>query len=378
MGRPPNERSETNTSPRTVSWLPANNRGPHFFWGTEVRYTTRAAYRAAWEAAYEKDPDTPLNVDIELASACNARCTFCLYGDRDWVAGMSDKDFDGKPKKRLMPKELAKQIIDECANAGIPSLKFNFRGESLIHPDFGEILEHAYRKSNCGAHKSTEDAAQYCLMPFWDLLSNTNANIPPALWESSISGLMKCTKVMVSLDSMDPEIYPKVRVGLSLDSAIKTINELVCRGHQDLWVRRVVCKANKSEDFAGAVRARWPKGLRVSEHYAFDRNPHYGEQQIVEDVSTWERTFCGYPQQRVVIEASGRYSACCIAWEGELSGGTYPAMSIMEYWNSPWRKKLSQELKSNIFSNAKCQSCTSYLSYKRPERAFVQDVEAKA
>lgn len=336
-------------------------------------YPTRESYRAAWDAAYEKDAPVPLCVDLELASACNARCSFCLYGDRDWYSGMAEKDWDGKAKRRFMPTEMALRIIDECAEAGVPSLKMNFRGESTLHPDYSRILKAAKnskRWENCGDECECvfEDGPA-----FHDILVNTNANCPPA----AIDGLMAATKVMVSLDSMDPATYAKVRVGLSLPHAQATVDELVRRGHQDLWVRRVVCQDNKDEDFAGAVYARWPKGVKVSEHYAFDRNHYKNEAVHAEDPSTWERTYCGYPSQRVVIEASGRMVPCCIAWEGELTGGYYPELSIMDYWRSDWRRNLAARLRRGEFQSPKCKGCTSFMAYKRPERAKVQDVEVK-
>lgn len=335
-------------------------------------YPTSQSYREAWAKAYTHDPEVPLNVDIELASTCNARCTFCLYGDNDWFKSMQEKDWDGGNKKRLMPRELAFKIIDQCADIGVPALKFNFRGESLIHPDYGDIVEYAASQKKFIGSFGYLGYQWECV--FKDLLANTNGNIPDRVRESGLRGLMACTKVMISLDSMDPDIYPKVRVGLSLEDAKQTIDDLVALGHPNLWIRRVACKSNKDEDFVGAVKARWPKGVQVSEHAAFDRNHLSKEEVVEEDHSTWERTYCGYPSQRIVIEASGRYSACCIAWEGELSGGAFPQMSLMDYWNSAWRKKLAFELRNNRFTSPKCSACTSYMSYKRPERDFVQDV----
>ena len=340
-------------------------------------FKTRDEYRAAWDAAYTTDPAVPLCVDLELASVCNAKCSFCLYGDRDWRDGMTDSDWDGKPKRRFMPTAIALRIIDECAAIGVPSLKFNFRGESVLHRDYSRIVQYAASKIH-----DPEGWARFGVLAsgeagkpkFHDLLVNTNGNAPA----TAIDGLMAATKVMVSLDSMDPAIYAKVRVGLSLPKAQATIDELVRRGHPDVWVRRVVCRDNASEDFSKAVYARWPKGVKVSEHYAFDRNHYQNEALHDEDTSQWERTYCGYPSQRVVIESSGRMVPCCIAWEGELTGGFYPALSIMEYWNSDWRKRLATDLRAGKFSSPKCQNCTSFMAYNRPERAKVQDIEVKA
>ena len=343
-----------------------------------MSYQTHAEYRVSWDAAYYTDPAIPLNVDIELASACNAKCTFCLYGDKDWREDMNEKDWDGKVKKRFMSKELALRIIDECAKIGVPALKMNFRGESTMHKDYREIMEYAAKST---MFYGAVGYGGYTERPsFFEILVNTNGNLPhnttdhPTKRQDALTGLMCATKVMISLDSMDPDIYPKVRVGLDLSEAQKTISDLVELGHPDLWVRRVVCKDNQHEDFVGAVKSRWPKCVRVSEHSVFERNHYQNQALYEEDTSNWERTFCGYPAQRVVIEASGRYSACCIAWAGELSGGTYPAMSIMQYWNSPWRKRLADNLRKNVIENDKCKNCTSYMAFKRPERDFVKDV----
>ena len=336
-------------------------------------YLTRQEYRQAWDRAYEEDPPVPLNVDIELASTCNAKCTFCLYGDRDWVGSMVEKDWDGKPKKRFMPKDMAFKIIAECAELGVPALKFNFKGESVLHPSYGDIIEHAAKFGRCGQASCRYKA-------FHDLLANTNGNIPDALWDSGIRGLMACTKVMVSLDSLDYQIYSKVRVGLDLDRVKDVIDELVRRGHPDLWVRRVVCKSNKDEDFVSAAKKRWPAGVKVSEHFAFDRNHYAQEEMTGDDYTKWPRKYCGYPSQRVVLEASGSYVPCCVAWEGEFQpgAGRWPGLNIKDYWKSSWRKQLTQELRGGVFNNSKCKNCTSFMAYDRPERSFVEDREGYA
>lgn len=336
-------------------------------------YPTKKDYRNAWEVAEREDPPVPLNLDIELASACNLACPFCSWGEGAFAQKMrSEKDFDGRPKKRFMPSAMAEALIDEAAMLGIPAIKFNFRGESTMHPEFSDILRYAKSRTvfrgSFGYGGYNEEPA------FHELLINTNANCS----ENALPGLMAATKVMVSLDSMDPGTYPKIRVGGSLEAAKRTIRALIAMGHPDLWVRRVICKTNEHEDFVGAVRSEFGPGVKVSEHYAFDRNADRKESVHQQDEAAWERRYCGYPSQRVVVTASGKFLPCCIAWRDEFDLGTFGSMTLRDYWHSTGRKALVEQLRRNEFKNPLCQSCTTFMSYRRPEREFVQDREGYA
>ena len=335
-------------------------------------YQTKADYRRAWDNANREDPPVPLCVDIELAAACNAKCGFCLYGNEDWRKSMEQPDWDGKAKRRFMPTDMAIAIIDECADIGVPSIKFNVRGESTLHKDFSKIIEHAARKitDSEGWAKFGAAAGDHTgRKVFHELLVNTNANCTLG----ALDGLRAATKVMVSLDSMDPEIYPKIRVGLKLQDAKDTIDALTGCGHPNIWVRRVICDLNREEDFVGAVKTEWGDAVHVSEHFVFERNEDAG----AIPGQGWERQYCGYVSQRLVIEASGTVQPCCIVWESELTVGRYPEQSILDIWNGRTIKTLRSQLKKNLFVNEKCKNCTSFMAFKRPESAFVQHVEAK-
>lgn len=336
-------------------------------------YETYKDYRDAWDKAYKECPPVPLCVDIELASACNLFCTFCAWGESKFAKKMKQqKSWDGKPSKRFMPKEMAFKLIDECAEMGVPSIKWNVKGESTLHPDFSDIVEYARGKTS--PHEEFLELTDYS---FHDLLINTNANCP----DGSIDGLMACTKVMVSLDSMEEETYDKIRIGGKLGEAVKTINQLVLRNHPNVWVRRVICKTNKDEDFVSAVKAHWGDSVKVSQHYAFDRNQDEKQSIYESDPKNWARQYCGYPSQRVVVNSDGTFSPCCLAWRNEFAMSKYGTgigdMTLKEYWNGIQRETLVSQLRKNVFKNDLCKNCTSFMSYKRPEREFVQDVEAK-
>jgi MoaA/NifB/PqqE/SkfB family radical SAM enzyme len=127
-------------------------------------YHTKEEYRTAWAHAYLQDPPVPLNIDIELASLCNLACPYCFWGEQDFNAKMREKGWDGITKKRFMSTDLAKKIIDQCAEIGVPAIKMNWRGESTLHPDYSDIMQYAASKSP----------------RFFDILVNTNGNISPA------------------------------------------------------------------------------------------------------------------------------------------------------------------------------------------------------
>ena len=69
-------------------------------------------------------------VDLELAAVCDLACPFCY------------RNFIATPDK-IMKKELAFKIIDQCKELGVPSMKFNWRGEPLMHPNLSEIINYA-------------------------------------------------------------------------------------------------------------------------------------------------------------------------------------------------------------------------------------------
>lgn len=321
-----------------------------------VRYPSHDSYRKAWKEADTHTPPVPLNVDIELASVCNLTCPFCFISDGSFDQMIRQPSDDGKPRKRLMPTDMAKKIIDECSELGVPALKFNWRGESTLHPDYSEILLYAKRK-----------------VSFHDLLVNTNANCK----DSAIDGLMAATKVMVSLDSLVPQTYAEMRRGGDLSLAKKVIRELIKRGHQNLWIRRVVTNANESEGFYWDVRRYFGKSVHVSEHFCIDRN----------EIATYEtgeckhdllpRRYCGYPSQRIVIASTGKCFPCCIDLHESMTVGDFKNESLQEIWAGEKLNALRANLKHDkpMEWSDTCKRCESWMSYDVPKRSYVQDYE---
>jgi len=321
-------------------------------------YPTYQDYRNAWKCAVLDTPRVPLNIDLELVPSCNLKCPHCYFSDPSFLAVKGAK---------IMTRELAFYIIDQCADIGVPALKFNWRGESTLHPDYYDILYHAFKKTT---PLDTGLEIEIYESSFLDTLVNTNGNCPI----KSIGALMFASKVMFSLDSLVPETYAVMRRGGYLEKVCQTIKALTQLGHQNVWVRRVITKLNKHEPFTKMVKDLWQDKVKVSEHYAFDRTPENFE---ITPHGNYERTYCEYPSQRLVISWDGNVYPCCVDINQTMPLGNVKKIPLKKIWHGISLSTLRNELKCGVLTSEACRNCVSWMSYKAPEREYVNDVENK-
>jgi radical SAM protein with 4Fe4S-binding SPASM domain len=292
-------------------------------------------YRKAWDNAHKTTPNIPLNLDIELSTACNLRCPFCFIQSDKYKSSTTP----------FMNKHLAMLAIDNAHELGIPALKFNWRGEPTIHPDFSEILAHTARYD------------------FKEVLINTNGNYP----SSALYAFLHCTKVMFSLDSFSATTYKQMRPGGNLNKVLDNIEALTQFGHRNIWVRRVLTDSNKAEDFKSSCAQKFGDKVKVAEHHCFDR--------VKAQKANYKRTYCAYPSQRLVMATDGTVYPCCIDYHGKLEIGKFPKDSLAEMWGGLKMKLLRASLKKGEVIPRVCKSCTSWMAYKAPQRKKVMDKE---
>jgi len=91
----------------------------------------------------------PVHVHIILSDLCNQDCSFCAYR---MSTGLSNELFvaDSERAKtgtnnpvRMMPREKALEIIEDCAELGVKAIQFTGGGEPTVHPDHLEIMGRA-------------------------------------------------------------------------------------------------------------------------------------------------------------------------------------------------------------------------------------------
>lgn len=296
------------------------------------------AYRIGWRAQpqraiEQKLHDTyvrvtgsaPLSVDIEAAAVCDLACSFCY---RQHIA---------TPDK-LMDEALAYRLIDQCAELGVPAVKFTWRGEPLLHPKLPQMIDYAKQKGtletliNTDAVTLTEEKAR-------------------ALIESGLD------VIIYSFDGGTKETYEKMRVGRFHSNHFDEVYENIRRfarikkemgapwPHTKIQMILTRDTYDQQEEFAGlfddcvdhvSVKAYTERGgsLETLDPVTRERVGGYLDAKGLprEPSVHWRdmdgnvfisagRLPCEQPYQRLMVAYDGTVSMCCYDWGNEYPIG---------------------------------------------------------
>ncbi|MFH1401635.1 MAG: radical SAM protein [Parcubacteria group bacterium] len=260
------------------------------------------AYRKKWREFPEKKivADFPLHLDIESTNACNLKCPMC---GRNWM----------KEKIGYINWNLFTKIIDEAAKYHLPSVKFNYRGEPLLHPDIAKMIKYAKDKGILEVQFNTNGF----------LLSEKKAE------ELIDAGL---DRIIFSFDGATKKTYEKIRKGSNYERVINNIKNLVSlRNEKGLKrpltrVQMVKMSINEKEveDF---IRMWLPICNRVAINLEVNL---LGS----EETKTKIHFPCTQIWQRLMICWDGEVRVCCKDWYGKHPIGNVKKTSIYNIWHS--------------------------------------------
>lgn len=169
--------------------------GENLFEKKDIRFRE---YREKWREYPERFHvgKFPLFIDVEVTSECNLKCPFCATTFRS-----------RKIPKGYMSLNTVKRIVDEGSDNNLYGVKFNIRGEPLLHPQIHEFIEYAKQKG------------------FIDVYFNTNAMFlsEEMSWKLIESGL---DRLSISFEGYSKEVYEKHRVGSEFEIVLKNIGNL--------------------------------------------------------------------------------------------------------------------------------------------------------
>ena len=299
-------------------------------------------YRFDYVYAHKMNHSRPIDVMLELSSHCDLRCNYCYHSDQD------NLPFN----KKHMELDIALDIISQAADCGVKSLKFNYRGEATLNPNYYQItgFARAIRKGST----------------FIDLLANSNFNFPTEK-DSIFDGLSQLTKVKVSYDSFTPYVFENQRI--KSDHARVTANvdkfynyPLRIKNETEIVIQAVRSHANKDEDIEAISKKRWPEASVSIRDVVGGRVDGFKE---LKKRDNSERQACRQAFARLIFTSSGDVLPCCPNITEELKYGNIKTTSLLNLYNGEKAQALRKSLKDlSAFDRNPCKNCSSFETFK--------------
>lgn len=261
-------------------------------------------YRKKWFEYPQKKTlaDFPLHLDVESTNACNLRCVMCT---RNFMT----------EKIGHIEWGIFKKVIDEALNYKLPSLKLNFRGEPLLHPDLPKMVKHAKDKG------------------ILEVQFNTNGLI---LTEKKSEELVKAglDRIIFSVDGATKETYERIRTGSNFDTVVSNIKRFVeIRNGMGLKRPSVRVQMVKMEENKHEVEQFIKMWASIANRVAVTicREPYIKGEASVKKL---EHFPCHQIWQRMVVWWTGEVFMCCGDWHGEYPLGDVRKDSLRDLWHS--------------------------------------------
>lgn len=299
-------------------------------------------YRLKYRFGKHLPLTVPVDVSLELASICQLRCSYCYHADPEHL-----------PFKRgMMLYDTAIRIIDQAADLGVHSLKFNWKGESTLHPDFHAITSRARMLARDGV--------------FIDRLTNSNFNFPTGN-EKVFDGLCNQTKVKASFDSFDKKVFETQRARGNWDltyANLRKFHDHPKRKNTQLVIQAVRTRLNADEDIQGRAAKEFPDAEISIRDVVGGRVEKDTSSLEHRQRDTAQRQSCVQAHVRVIFNAAGLAFPCCPVIKEDLCIGDINKNSLYQIFNSHEAIGLRRSLKDkSAFKSNPCLTCSSFESY---------------
>ncbi|MFA5034374.1 MAG: radical SAM/SPASM domain-containing protein [Candidatus Margulisiibacteriota bacterium] len=290
-----------------------------------------AAYRAAWQQNPKEHivGDFPLHLDLETSNTCNLRCTMCQIPF-------------GKMESGYMDLELYKKVLSEVKQHFLPSVKFNFRGEPLMHP---KIVEFVRLAKEAGV---------------LEVQFNSNGAL---LTDELSRGLIEAglDRIKFSVDGVTPEVYNGIRRGTTYDQTIPKIEKFIeirnSLGRKLPSVQvQMVYMADNQQEALDYIKFWENKANRIGfSRYRSGEN-RVGEKGRVQKFG--ERFPCSQLWQRMVVLWDGTVLMCCGDHHMRSPIGNAKETPLAEIWRGAKLNAIRElHLKHRYDDVAACVGC---------------------
>jgi radical SAM protein with 4Fe4S-binding SPASM domain len=239
-----------------------------------------------------------------------------------------------------------KNCIDQGAAGGLYSVKLNYLGEPLMHPDVIEQVRYAKEKG------------------LVDVMFNTNGTLlTPDMSRNLLDAGID--KLFVSIDSPVAEVYEKVRVGAKFDQVVSNIRAFykIKREkypHVQFRISMVLLNENESD------RELFVRTFRDTvDAIGFDE---YRDMSDTSDKPIVEGFVCAQLYQRMFLRADGSVIVCCADDKMNYIVGNWKRTPLKDIWLGDRYTAIRKAHAAGRYHDiSMCRTCTVPLAQ---EKAF--------
>ncbi len=291
--------------------------------------------------------DTPFTVIADISDVCNFKCNYCFRGN------VSDVKTEYYRKNKLMSFDMFKKVVDQCKSfpKRIKRFSLSHEGESLVHPNFVEMVNYAKE------------------MDFADCIEiHTNASLLTEEYAKKISksGL---DRIIISIQGLTGEKYKNIcDVNLDFEkfyNNLKTLYENKTKLHMSIKIVDIALddgedklfyeKFSKISDdiFIETIIPLWD-GIKyenvTKKDLSFTTKNKYGNDYK-------EQLCCPLIFYTINVLPDGTIFPCTNL-EPPFILGNINEITLLQAWNSNKRKKfLIEQLKNTRKNHEVCKKC---------------------
>lgn len=263
-------------------------------------------YRKLWSELPEKQTvsNFPLHLDIEITTLCNLLCPMC---PRTQMVAQNNFLNPG-----IMAFEDFQRIIDQGATHGLYSIKLNYLGEPLVHPNIVEFVKYAKDKG------------------IVDVMFNTNgALLTEEIGERLLDAGLD--KLFLSFDSPYKKQYEQIRLGAKYEAVLTNIRyfyALKMKSYPHVQVR--ISMVMMSDD--PELRKNYVRLFQeTADAIGFDEYRDPDDRSIKPIVHGF---VCAQLYQRMFLRLNGNVSVCCADNRAEYIVGCWKTKPLQDIWHS--------------------------------------------
>jgi radical SAM protein with 4Fe4S-binding SPASM domain len=293
-------------------------------------------YRKDWEKCGRTQIGLgyPLQLNIELTSHCNLRCSMCY---RNYGIDVRHGQIDFEDIKCL---------ANQFSQMNTPSLWLS-GGEPLIHPQIEQILK-ILGETNP--------------VDFW-MVSNgllLSEHLSEIIIDCSITWLS------ISIDASNEDTYKRIRGG-DYNLLVKNVERFLeirkAKGSCLPFLRVSFIKMDDNEGEEQAFTERWKDKADIID---FQTLADYHDLDNFTEMDVREAEYrCTAPFRLVSVIPNGDIIPCCNGFYGEKSAFNIHNFSLDEYWSSEFHVQFSKSIKNKNYCNECIKCIKSFLPRKR-------------